>query len=502
MKHANASKRSPARSAALAAAITLLVGLPVLASVPPSGATAPVTGGDLQAPTSLRVRQTQRDFHAPMVSSCSDTPVLTEVADPQREVQHYTRRSRDARTEDRASAAEAAAVYAPPPPAPPAPSAPVADVSYLPAMKATASASASASTARSSPSAVRQQSQTPVTAGVVDDNADFGEFQQFLQRHPESAQLGRDVSVRQRVRVVDAQGRPVPDAEVSVAADNGARMWARTDAGGQVWVHPNAFDDRDSARYQVQVRRGGKQVDATLQRGQKNVLQVVMPDAAVPARARLDLVFMVDATGSMGDEIDKLRGSLQGIVRDISRLPSNPDICLGLVTYRDHGDEYFVRGWDLTRNVGAFQKVLDGVQANGGGDYPEAMNEAFNHAVQALNWRGPSTTRVLVSLADAPPHMDYAPPRYDQTMLAALGKGIKVFSVAASGQDTTGEIVQRQIAQYTGGRFIFLTYKDAADPGSGAGTQTTHDVNNYSVDTLDTLVVRLVREELAQLPKR
>ena len=84
-------------------------------------------------------------------------------------------------------------------------------------------------------------------------------------------------------------------------------------------------------------------------------------------------------------------------------------------------------------------------------------------------------------------------------MLAALGKGIKVFSVAASGQDSTGEIVQRQIAQYTGGRFIFLTYKNAADPSSGPGSETVHEVNNYSVDTLDALVVRLVREELAQL---
>ncbi|ALJ29796.1 VWA domain-containing protein [Stenotrophomonas acidaminiphila] len=86
-------------------------------------------------------------------------------------------------------------------------------------------------------------------------------------------------------------------------------------------------------------------------------------------------------------------------------------------------------------------------------------------------------------------------------MLAALGKGIKVFSVAASGQDTTGEIVQRQIAQYTGGRFIFLTYKDASDPGSGPGRETVHDVAGYSVDTLDALVLRLVREELAQLPR-
>ncbi len=487
-------KRISVRTLSVAMAATLLVGLPVLASVRPP----PPSGGDLQAPHTLRVRQTQPNFQAPTASSCSDTPVLREVADPSpRQQEHLhapTRRGRHAVAAAADAAGDALVEMAAPPPAAPAP-APVAAMA-----SDTAAASTHADMAlRTTGSAVRQQ--VPVTAGVVDDNADFGAFGQFLQGHSEAAQLGRDISVRQRVRVVDAQGRPVPDAEVAVSAANGARMWARTDAGGQVWVHPNAFDDRDSASYQVQVRRGGKAATAQLQRGQKNTLQLVLPNAPLPARAKLDLVFMVDATGSMGDEIDKLRDSLQGIVRDIGKLPSSPDICLGLVTYRDRGDEYFVRGWDLTRNVGTFQKVLDGVQANGGGDYPEAMNEAFDHAVQSLAWRGPQTTRVLVTLADAPPQMGYPPPRYEQTMQAALGKGIKVFSVAASGQDSTGEIVQRQMAQYTGGRFIFLTYKDATNPGSGPGSETVHEVQNYSVDTLDKLVVRLVREELAQLPK-
>ena len=103
-------------------------------------------------------------------------------------------------------------------------------------------------------------------------------------------------------------------------------------------------------------------------------------------------------------------------------------------------------------------------------------------------------------LADAPPHLDYPGPQYDDSMAAALGKGIKVLSVGASGLDKQGEYIQRQIAQYTGGRFVFLTYRNAADPASGPGTQTVHDVGNYSVQTLDKLVVRLVSEELGKLP--
>ncbi len=492
MKHASlAPRRQPVRS--MTFALTLLAGWPALASEPLWPAPATTAPEQVaRQPMPQRQRQTAPNFRAPVATVCSDTPQLREVPDPQpqqreREISPLVgglRRSEELRE------------MALPPPSPPAPAAAPA----LESVVVTGARPAIVPPHRPSPP--RQQPLAPVTAGVVDDNADYGGFLQFLRRHGESARLGRDVSVRQRLRVVDAQGRPVPDAEVAVASPDGARMWARTDAGGQAWLHLNAFDDRDSASYRVDVRRDGRQAQAQLRRGQKNTLEVALPAAAPAARARLDLVFMVDATGSMGDEIDKLRGSLRDIVRGIEQLPSRPDVCLGLVTYRDRGDEYFVRSWDLTGNVGAFQQVLDGVRAGGGGDMPEAMNEAFDHAVQALNWRGPATTRLLLSLADAPPHMDYPPPHYDRSMLAALGKGIKVFSVAASGQDTTGEIVQRQIAQYTGGRFIFLTYKDAADPGSGPGSETVHEVSNYSVDTLDKLVVRLVREELAQLPRR
>jgi hypothetical protein len=70
--------------------------------------------------------------------------------------------------------------------------------------------------------------------------------------------------------------------------------------------------------------------------------------------------------------------------------------------------------------------------------------------------------------------------------------------VGASGLDQQGEFIQRQMAQYTGGKFVFLTYADAHRPGSGPGRETVHDVKNYSVDTLDRLVVRLVTEELAK----
>ena len=339
-----------------------------------------------------------------------------------------------------------------------------------------------------------------MTAGRVDDNADFSAYLQFRQR-TQVAHRDRDVSERHLLQVRDARGVAVPDAEVAVQAANGAAMWARTDAGGRAWLHPNAFDPSGSTVYEIAVRKDGRHGTGFLRRGQKSAIELVLDAAAAPQRARLDLVFLVDATGSMGDEIGKLKSSLRTIAREVAQLPSRPDTCFGLVAYRDRGDDFLLRRHDFTNDLGAFQAVLNALRADGGGDYPEAMNEALHETVHRLSWRGSGATRMVVLLADAPPHVDHGGPQYDDDMMAALGKGIKVFAVGASGLDTQGEYIQRQIAQYTGGSFVFLTYRDAHRPGSGPGRETVHDVNNYSVETLDRLIVRLVTDELAKLPR-
>jgi Mg-chelatase subunit ChlD len=350
------------------------------------------------------------------------------------------------------------------------------------------------------PEGRQQQAMPPaiVTAGVVDDNTDFSAYLSFRERNPVEHRP-RDVRDRYLLEVKDRRGRGIADAEVAVQAPSGYAMWARTDAGGRVWLHPDAFDGGRSGHYEVVARKDGRSAGARLVRGQKSAVEVVL-DAAPPApRARLDLVFLVDATGSMADEIDKLKATLRTITNEVAHLPSRPDICLGLVAYRDRGDAFLLRSHDFTNDVGAFlQQALLPLRAAGGGDYPEAMNDALNETVHRLSWRGDGATRMVILLADAPPHLDYGAPHYDDDMVAALGKGIKIFGVGASGLDRQGEFIQRQIAQYTGGKFVFLTYADARRPGRGPGRETTHDVQNYSVDTLDRLIVRLVTEELAK----
>lgn len=475
---------------------------------PPGGARAAIwpTPAPQPEPAALPLRwpagavvRTAPDFEAPSATHCA-RPVQT-VETPGREAWQRRRFGRredempaDAATRERLSEAKRAAPALPAPAASLAPAAPEADEALTAAPRFAPPAPIPPPLQRPRPA------QEAVTAGMVDDNADFSAYLQFRQR-TQIAHRERDVSERYLLQVRDARGAGVPDAEVAVQAANGAAMWARTDTAGRAWLHPNAFDPSGSQMYEVAVRKSGQQGTAFLRRGQKSAVELVLDTAAAPQRARLDLVFLVDATGSMGDEIGKLKATLRTIANEVAQLPSRPDTCFGLVAYRDRGDAFMLRRHDFTNDLGAFQSVLDALQADGGGDYPEAMNEALHETVHKLSWRGAGATRMVVLLADAPPHLDYGGPQYDEDMMAALGKGIKVFSVGASGLDKQGEYIQRQIAQYTGGRFVFLTYRDATNPASGPGRETVHDVNNYSVQTLDRLIVRLVSEELGKLPK-
>ncbi len=459
-------------------------------------------------------QQTQPNFRAPSATHCARPVQTREVAGSpwapsptHPEWRGRMDKSEPAVAEAKKSAADSASIAASPATA--APASPGMAARAAPAELASSGRHAGAPFAPPQPVpapwpsdvAPRQQpSAAPatVTAGMVDDNADFAGYLAFRNR-TRVVHRARDIRERYLLEVKTPSGQAVADAEVAVQSADGAAMWARTDTAGRAWLHPNAFDTLRSPSYQVTARKQGRLGTARLVRGQKSAVEVVVDAPSAPNRARLDLVFLIDATGSMADEIDKLKASLRTIADQMGRLPSQPDLCFALVAYRDKGDQFLLRSHDFTNDLDGFQGALNALHAAGGGDYPEAMNEALHDTVHNLSWRGEGATRMVVLLADAPPHLDYGGPYYDDDMMAALGKGIKVFSVGASGLDKQGEYIQRQIAQYTGGRFVFLTYADARQPASGPGRDTVHDVRNYSVDTLDALIVNLVSTELAKL---
>lgn len=384
------------------------------------------------------------------------------------------------------------------PPAERGAAAPTADEAAAPAAPASGGAAAPAAHDRS-------VGYAPVTAGVTDDNIEWNAYSDYLNRHWGDYYVNpRDVSERYILHVIDEKRLAVHDATVEIYSGDELIFAGRTDAGGRLLFHPRALDrsyalDRAND-FRVVAQKGYTAQSQTFARYSSDQWEITINDPLRSGRTQLDLLFLIDATGSMGDEIDKLKASMADVADQLARLPEQPDIRYGLVAYRDRGDAFVVRPYDFTYDLNQFQNTLAGVYADGGGDTPEALNEALHRSLNDLSWRAEDTVRLILLVADAPPHLDYAERfSYDTDMIEAVRRGIKIFPIGASNLEADGEYIFRQLAQFTGGKFVFLTYKEGNDPSSGPGTETDHEVENYSVDTLDRLVVRLVKEELAKL---
>ena len=136
--------------------------------------------------------------------------------------------------------------------------------------------------------------------------------------------------------------------------------------------------------------------------------------------------------------------------------------------------------------------------ADGGGDYPEALEEGLAEALALPSWHDPTTTIQLVFLvADAPPQIGrQVTTQYPESISTAVERGLKIFPVAWSESDDQAEAVFRQMAQATGSRFVFLTYGAG---GTATGGSTDIETTDYEELALDQLVVRLIAEELSAL---
>jgi uncharacterized protein YegL len=175
------------------------------------------------------------------------------------------------------------------------------------------------------------------------------------------------------------------------------------------------------------------------------------------AKPTVEVAFVLDTTGSMSGLIEGAKRKIWSIATTI--LDSNPDadIRMGLVAYRDIGDEYVTRSFELTTDIQDLYANLLQVRAQGGGDWPESVNEALDVAVNKLQWtKGNDARRVVFLVGDAPPHMDYAQDtKYMTTLDVAKQKDIIVNAVLAGGARDT-EKVWRDVAQRGDGRFIAI----------------------------------------------
>ncbi len=174
----------------------------------------------------------------------------------------------------------------------------------------------------------------------------------------------------------------------------------------------------------------------------KNIDPNPVPVAQIVAPAgspKVDVVFVLDTTGSMGGLIQTAKDKIWSIATTMASAQPTPEIRIGLVAYRDRGDQYVTRVVDLSDDLDSVYATLMDFQAAGGGDTPESVNQALFDAVHNISWSQDSQAyRVVFLVGDAPPHMDYqGEVTYPEIVVAAASKGIVINTIQCGNMPIT-----------------------------------------------------------------
>lgn len=331
-----------------------------------------------------------------------------------------------------------------------------------------------------------------LTAGEWCDNLNFDFFTDVLQRqdwsdYPIRYQL--TIARRIAVTVLNAQNEPLSNVPVVWVGANGQDVYrAVTDASGLAYLF--AFSDDQAQGGTVTISLDGAEDSQPVASGE-DTLRFVM-DAPVRAAETLDLMFVIDTTGSMGDELSYLQAELEDVIRSVSDAHPNTRIRLSVNFYRDKGDAYLVLPFDFTENIRQSLADLAAQSAAGGGDNPEAVDVALANALNEHDW-AEGSVRLCYLVCDAPPHSNQlnVVTQLQKLLPAFAANGVHLIPVASSGVDTEAEYFLRTAAALTGGTYTFLTN----DSGIG-GDHLEPTIGEYQVRPLNELLVEITSRYL------
>ena len=232
--------------------------------------------------------------------------------------------------------------------------------------------------------------------------------------------------------------------------------------------------------------------------------------ATAPARAdenpvskkpKVEIVFCLDTTGSMGGLIEGAKAKIWSICNQVASGKPVPDLKVGLVAFRDRGDEYITKVFDLTDDLDAIHGHLKTFKAAGGGDIPESVNQALDDSVNKVKWSTDhSTLRIIFLVGDAPPHMDYPDDvKYPVTCKKAAERGI-IINTIQCGNDADCTKFWKDICVKAEGSFVQIPQ----DGGVRQVVSTPHDKRLADINgelATSTLVYGRAEEQARGLAK-
>lgn len=328
-----------------------------------------------------------------------------------------------------------------------------------------------------------------LTAGEVNDFAKWYFWSKVINDTHKKYLSNWKIEARNRytVQVTNKDGYPIVAEPVSLIDAKGNTLFqAVTDNTGKAELWANLLSGQQQTG-NLQIR-----VDEQVQEAKpwSKGLNTFVIDTECGASDAVDVVFVFDATGSMGDELRYLQAEMRDVISRAKDATGGLAIRTGAVVYRDHGDEYVTRLSRLTDDIKTTQTFIDKQRASGGGDFPEAIPEALMAAINTAGWNQEARARIAFLVLDAPCHKDSTTiALLHEQVLNAAAWGIRVVPVVCSGLDEAGELLMRSIVLTTNGTSFFLT--DDSGIGNPHLKPTT---DTLKVEHLNDMLVRTIVE--------
>lgn len=295
---------------------------------------------------------------------------------------------------------------------------------------------------------------------------------------------------RYSVQVVFENGYPVIDAAIMLQNNTETLYAARTDNTGKAELWNTTYLElKPNLKLSLVVMFQGKKFEikkpSTIEKG-VNYLEI---NAPCQTPSIVDIAFVVDATGSMGSEIEFLKEDMKEVVRKSQSFSPTTEFRYANVFYRDHGDEYLTKTQNFTPVLSEAISFISEQRAGGGGDYEEAVEIALDSAINQLQWSENAISRIIFLVLDAPPHNTAEiRQQFHKLMMQAAQKGIRIVPMVASGINKNAEYLFRSLALATNGTYVFLTRHSGI--GSGHIEPTT---DTYKVEKLEDILERILK---------
>lgn len=330
-----------------------------------------------------------------------------------------------------------------------------------------------------------------VTAGEWNDLDNWAFYQKTLMKEPfKGFPDDWQMYTNHRIAVaLTAKNKPAANATVTLFRNDTPIWTTKTDNLGRAELWVGAFQKEKELNPTLLRLKVNEQWVSTAAISETQVNRIALDETLPSPTNQVQIAFMVDATGSMGDELEFLKMDLKKVINEVQKTNTQLKISTATVFYRDEGDEYVVKHSPFTEDINQTTEFISQQRADGGGDFPEAVDKALVQLNQ-LQWQPEARTRIAFLVLDAPPHNKPAVISSIQySVKTAAASGIKLIPVVASGIDKTTEFLMRFIAMYTNGTYVFIT------DHSGIGNKHLEpSVGEYQVEKLSDLMVRLIKK--------